>query len=159
METARDTKFVAVEGPWRLDPINLANRGAFDGRASRRASSRRKASPTSPRPLHFPKTFPPRFSFESWDTPVTQKGPFYRAFVMGDRGLEPRTSALSERPRLSTFFEVCTGVCTACATPAPAGRLTRATMRPFRHQAARNGPCRDRTCDLGIKSPLLYQLS
>ena len=23
----------------------------------------------------------------------------------------------------------------------------------------RDGPCRDRTCDLGIKSPLLYQLS
>jgi hypothetical protein len=23
----------------------------------------------------------------------------------------------------------------------------------------RSGPCRDRTCDLGIKSPLLYQLS
>lgn len=22
-----------------------------------------------------------------------------------------------------------------------------------------DGPCRDRTCDLGIKSPLLYQLS
>jgi hypothetical protein len=22
-----------------------------------------------------------------------------------------------------------------------------------------HGPCRDRTCDLGIKSPLLYQLS
>jgi hypothetical protein len=25
--------------------------------------------------------------------------------------------------------------------------------------AAVDGPCRDRTCDLGIKSPLLYQLS
>jgi hypothetical protein len=25
--------------------------------------------------------------------------------------------------------------------------------------ARRNGPCRDRTYDLGIKSPLLYQLS
>jgi hypothetical protein len=24
---------------------------------------------------------------------------------------------------------------------------------------AGSGPCRDRTCDLGIKSPLLYQLS
>jgi hypothetical protein len=23
----------------------------------------------------------------------------------------------------------------------------------------KDGPCRDRTCDLGIKSPLLYQLS
>ena len=23
----------------------------------------------------------------------------------------------------------------------------------------KSGPCRDRTCDLGIKSPLLYQLS
>src|SRR4051812_36461212 len=26
-------------------------------------------------------------------------------------------------------------------------------------QVNRDGPCRDRTCDLGIKSPLLYQLS
>jgi hypothetical protein len=25
--------------------------------------------------------------------------------------------------------------------------------------SGRDGPCRDRTCDLGIKSPLLYQLS
>jgi hypothetical protein len=25
--------------------------------------------------------------------------------------------------------------------------------------ARESGPCRDRTCDLGIKSPLLYQLS
>ena len=30
----------------------------------------------------------------------------------------------------------------------------------FAHfQAVRDGPDRDRTCDLGIKSPLLYQLS
>jgi hypothetical protein len=28
-----------------------------------------------------------------------------------------------------------------------------------RLQAILDGPCRDRTCDLGIKSPLLYQLS
>jgi hypothetical protein len=27
------------------------------------------------------------------------------------------------------------------------------------HTTAGDGPCRDRTCDLGIKSPLLYQLS
>jgi hypothetical protein len=31
---------------------------------------------------------------------------------------------------------------------------------PFAHlQAFLSGPCRDRTYDLGIKSPLLYQLS
>jgi hypothetical protein len=29
----------------------------------------------------------------------------------------------------------------------------------FRTRNPRYGPCRDRTCDLGIKSPLLYQLS
>ncbi len=34
-----------------------------------------------------------------------------------------------------------------CGEKSPASRY-------FRH-----GPCRDRTCDLGIKSPLLYQLS
>jgi hypothetical protein len=37
--------------------------------------------------------------------------------------------------------------------------VTPATMRIPRSRAAVNGPCRDRTCDLGIKSPLLYQLS
>jgi hypothetical protein len=30
--------------------------------------------------------------------------------------------------------------------------------RRFPHEQM-HGPCRDRTCDLGIKSPLLYQLS
>jgi hypothetical protein len=33
------------------------------------------------------------------------------------------------------------------------------TLRNFHLQAIRDGPGRNRTCDLGIKSPLLYQLS
>jgi hypothetical protein len=37
--------------------------------------------------------------------------------------------------------------------------LTYATMRFSLNQAAEDGPGRIRTCDLGIKSPLLYQLS
>src|SRR5581483_1172782 len=32
-------------------------------------------------------------------------------------------------------------------------------VRHARLHRSGNGPCRDRTCDLGIKSPLLYQLS
>ena len=43
------------------------------------------------------------------------------------------------------------------------GRPTRRHL-PRRHthglrNVRKSGPCRDRTCDLGIKSPLLYQLS
>jgi hypothetical protein len=42
-------------------------------------------------------------------------------------------------------------------------RWRRLTQSPARNGALqvlpRGGPCRDRTCDLGIKSPLLYQLS
>jgi hypothetical protein len=30
---------------------------------------------------------------------------------------------------------------------------------PLQSPCKESGPCRDRTCDLGIKSPLLYQLS
>ena len=39
------------------------------------------------------------------------------------------------------------------------GHLSHTTMRFPLNQAAVNGPGRDRTCDLGMKSPLLYQLS
>ena len=45
---------------------------------------------------------------------------------------------------------------------APENRCRRREPRNH-HRSSRpqftNGPCRDRTCDLGIKSPLLYQLS
>src|SRR6185312_10253876 len=41
------------------------------------------------------------------------------------------------------------------ALPLPHG----STVRFPRAASAVNGPGRDRTCDLGIKSPLLYQLS
>jgi hypothetical protein len=52
-----------------------------------------------------------------------------------------------------------TGVRTQRAFPTSAACVTRDFKRSSRNHAARNGPCRDRTCDLGIKSPLLYQLS
>ena len=35
----------------------------------------------------------------------------------------------------------------------------RIELLPLNQAPPRDGPCRDRTCDLGIKSPLLYQLS
>jgi hypothetical protein len=38
------------------------------------------------------------------------------------------------------------------------GSLLRSRRAPLGAREV-NGPCRDRTCDLGIKSPLLYQLS
>jgi hypothetical protein len=37
--------------------------------------------------------------------------------------------------------------------------VARVAMRVWLGARSLNGPCRDRTCDLGIKSPLLYQLS
>src|SRR5207245_11684227 len=43
-------------------------------------------------------------------------------------------------------------------TPRPALR-TRSELLRLNHAPPSHGPCRDRTCDLGIKSPLLYQLS
>jgi hypothetical protein len=52
-----------------------------------------------------------------------------------------------------------TGVCTECSFLARPAHLTHTTMRFPRNHVAMNGPGRDRTCDLGIKSPLLYQLS
>jgi hypothetical protein len=48
---------------------------------------------------------------------------------------------------------------TACPFPASAAHVTRSTMRFSLDAEPRNGPGRNRTCDLGIKSPLLYQLS
>ena len=42
----------------------------------------------------------------------------------------------------------------------PDAMHTHAVVAPnVRAATAKNGPGRDRTCDLGIKSPLLYQLS
>jgi Staphylococcal nuclease homologue len=57
----------------------------------------------------------------------------------------------------------------AGAAPRPVGAVSRHTVGPeprrldraaaVERASSRDGPCRDRTCDLGIKSPLLYQLS
>ena len=41
----------------------------------------------------------------------------------------------------------------------PGGRASSSEERPRFQGLFACGPCRDRTCDLGIKSPLLYQLS
>jgi hypothetical protein len=56
-------------------------------------------------------------------------------------------------------IEVGTGVGTPRAFLTHLAHLTNQTMRFPRSHVAVNGPGRDRTCDLGIKSPLLYQLS
>ena len=61
-----------------------------------------------------------------------------------------------ERRRMA---EVGTEVGTPRSFPAPMAHVTHTTMRIPRNHEAVNGPGRDRTCDLGIKSPLLYQLS
>ena len=55
--------------------------------------------------------------------------------------LEPAAVQESESARLSK----------ACGRDAVRGEQ--------RARRRKGGPCRDRTCDLGIKSPLLYQLS
>lgn len=69
---------------------------------------------------------------------------------IGDDGVEEHGGA---------YPEVCTGVCTRRAFPTFPGTLDRMVERNARSDAGQNGPGRDRTCDLGIKSPLLYQLS
>jgi hypothetical protein len=55
--------------------------------------------------------------------------------------------------------EVCTEVCTTCASAAPVARLTDATMGFPRNHTVCDGPCRDRTCDLGIKRQAAFRLS
>ena len=80
-----------------------------------------------------------------------------RRSLRGERR-PPRTSVLSETSQRPDS-EVGTGVGTPRAFLAPLAHMTHATMRFPLNQAAVNGPGRDRTCDLGIKSPLLYQLS
>jgi hypothetical protein len=52
-----------------------------------------------------------------------------------------------------------TGGGTSRATVTCPARLTRMTMRNRQASAVSYGPCWTRTSDLGIKSPLLYQLS
>jgi hypothetical protein len=61
--------------------------------------------------------------------------------------------------RKSLSPEVGTEVGTPRTFLAPATRLTDPAMRDPVNRAAANGPGRNRTCDLGIKSPLLCQLS
>jgi hypothetical protein len=65
----------------------------------------------------------------------------------------------SDREASGSLFEVCTEVFTSRACPSEPAHLNRMVERDRSVHAGRNGPCRDRTCDLGIKSPLLYQLS
>jgi hypothetical protein len=74
--------------------------------------------------------------------------------------LAPAELTLSA-PALSSkaSSEVRTGVRTPGAFPARPTHLTHATRRVALNHAAANGPGRIRTCDLGIKSPLLCQLS
>ena len=59
--------------------------------------------------------------------------------ICGDGGGERPVDAIIGRPE---------------AARCPSGTGLRPVSAP-----ALSGPCRDRTCDLGIKSPLLYQLS
>jgi hypothetical protein len=65
----------------------------------------------------------------------------------------------SDREASGSLLEVCTEVCTSRACLSEPAHLNRMVERNRFAHAAANGPCRDRTCDLGIKSPLLYQLS
>jgi hypothetical protein len=73
-----------------------------------------------------------------------------------------RHARILSRPRESPRrqkFEVGTGVGTPRAFLTYLAHLTHGFKRFPRSHPAVNGPGRDRTCDLGIKSPLLYQLS
>src|SRR5215211_5926363 len=78
-------------------------------------------------------------------------------------GRPGRARQLWPQPPLAAGFlmvlEVRTGVCTRCAFLACPARMNRHSKRNPSSHAGENGPGRNRTCDLGIKSPLLYQLS
>jgi hypothetical protein len=84
-----------------------------------------------------------------------------RRDTVSDPGFEqgPRPHQGGQACAPWSFCEVGTEVGTRRASLAPSTHLTRVTMGLPRSHAGVNGPCRDRTCDLGIKSPLLYQLS
>jgi hypothetical protein len=70
-----------------------------------------------------------------------------------------RHVSCTQGSRSDREFQVRIWVRTRRAFPGTSGTPEHGTMRFSLNHAAVSGPCRDRTCDLGIKSPLLYQLS
>ena|SRR5215218_9866562 len=102
-----------------------------------------------------PRVFRPRA--ESREPPSARDRADARKWPTG-----ARTSVVAAATTAAGFLmvlEVRTGVCTRCAFLACPARMNRHSKRNPSSHAGENGPGRDRTCDLGIKSPLLYQLS
>ena len=107
--------------------------------------------------------------------PARQANPPARSSIRHDRGVVPPCYKLWMRPRF-WLYPRCPGglsrtaprsVWEASRTVSVLLRPTRQRVgaracgrrKPRRSRAFTDGPCRDRTYDLGIKSPLLYQLS
>ncbi len=89
----------------------------------------------------------------------------------GNSPSEPFIAMSSSSVTIPVLSATCAPECAPVAPPSgrfradSGGRSLRRTAVPKRlvngcfSQPQGDGPCRDRTCDLGIKSPLLYQLS